>query len=298
QGTMRSRSRRLPRDQWAVLIRDHHPGFIDWETFEANRMRIDTNTRPKPHSGAAAADIPTNGQSGRAVREGAALLQGLAVYGHCGRRLRVHYRGRNVRPGYHCAGKSIVAGRGQYCLNIGGCQIDAAVSDAFLTALEPAGMEAALAAAERLEADHDAALDQWRLEVERRRYEASKAERRYQAVDPNNRLVARGLEAQWEQRLHEVNDAEAEMERRQRQKPRNLRDSERQSLLALGSDLRRVWSAPTTTDRDRKELLRTLLEEVTIVVERAEYRARLAIRWRSGDITRLESVRDHFVSWQ
>jgi DNA invertase Pin-like site-specific DNA recombinase len=170
QGNMRSRSRRLPRDQWTVLIRDHHPGFVDWETFEANRMRINTNTRPKPHRNEDAADVLTDGTSGRAVREGAALLQGLAICGHCGRRLRTHYSGRNVRPGYHCPGKSIVEGRGQYCLNVGGCQIDAAVSDAFLTALEPAGMEAALVAAERLEADHDAALNQWRLEVERRRY--------------------------------------------------------------------------------------------------------------------------------
>ncbi len=288
QGNMRGRSRRLPRDQWTVLIRDHHPGFIDWETFEANRMRINTNTRPKPHRNEDAADALTDGPSGRAVREGAALLQGLAVCGHCGRRLRTHYSGRNVRQGYHCPGKSIVEGRGQYCLNIGGCQIDAAVADAVLTALEPAGMEAALVAAEHLEAHHDAALNQWRLEVERRRYEASKAERRYHAVDPENRLVARGLEAQWEQRLRELNDAEAEMEQRQRQQPRSLNDAERQGLLALGRDLRRVWSAPTTTDRDRKELLRTLLEDVNIVVERAEYRTRLAVRWRSGDITRLE----------
>jgi len=225
---------------------------------------------------------------GRAVREGAALLQGLAVCGHCGRRLRTHYRGRNARPGYHCPGKSVVEGRGHYCLNIGGCQLDAAVTDAFLTALQPAGMEAALLAAERLDADQDAALAQWRLEVERRKYEASLAERRYRAVDPDNRLVARGLETQWEQRLRELADAEAEIERRQRLRPRSLSDAERQALLTLGGDLRRVWAAPSTTDRDRKELLRTLLEEVTIVVERAEYRARLAIRWQSGDITRLD----------
>ena len=138
-----------------------------------------------------AAQTLTAGPSGQAVREGAALLQGLAVCGHCGRRLRVHYRGRNVRPGYHCPGKNVVEGRGQYCLSGGGYQIDAAVADAFLTALQPAGMEAALIAAEHLEADHDAALDQWRLELERRRYEAYKAERRCQAVDPDDRLVAR-----------------------------------------------------------------------------------------------------------
>lgn len=282
QGNVRRRSRRLPRDEWAVLIRDHHRSFIDWETFEANRMRIDTNTRPRAHQGAE----PAN--AGRAVREGAALLQGLAVCGHCGRRLRTHYRGRNARPGYHCPGKNIVEGRGQYCLNVGGCQIDAAVADAFLAALQPASMEAALLAAEQMEASRDAALEQWRLEVERRRYEASLAERRYQAVDPDNRLVARGLEAQWEQRLRELSHATAEMERRQQQAPRGLSDTKRQDLLALGRDVRLVWSAPTTTDRDRKELLRTLLEDVTIVVERAEYQARLAVRWRGGDITRLD----------
>jgi DNA invertase Pin-like site-specific DNA recombinase len=288
QGNVRRRSRRLPRDEWAVLIRNHHPGFIDWETFEANRMRIDTNTRPRPHQVVESANTLSVEQAGRAVREGAALLQGLAVCGHCGRRLRTHYRGRNVRPGYHCPGKSIVEGRGQYCLNIGGCQIDAAVADAFLMALQPAGMEAALVAAERLEASHDAALDQWRLEVERRRYEASLAERRYHAVDPDNRLVARGLEAQWEQRLRELDHAEAEMERRRLQKPRGLSDTERQGLLALGRDVRSAGLVANKTNPDRKEPIPTLLEEVTIAVERAEYRARLALRWRSGDITRLE----------
>jgi excisionase family DNA binding protein len=287
QGDMRRRSRRLRRDEWSVLIHDHHAGYIDWETYEANLLRINTNTRPKAHQ-AADLEAPQGDGHGRAVREGSALLQGLAVCGHCGRRLRTHYRGRNSRPGYHCPGKNIVEGRGQYCLNVGGCQIDTAVTEAFLTALRPAGMEAALLAAERLEVDHDAALNQWRLDVERRRYEASLAERRYRAVDPDNRLVARGLEAQWEARLRELGEAEAEMDRRQRQRPHHLSDDDRGALLALGHDLPRVWSAPPTTDRDRKELLRTLLEEVTIVVERAEYRACLAIRWRSGDITRFD----------
>jgi len=102
------------------------------------------------------------------VREGAALLQGLATCGHCGRRLRTHYRGRNSTPGYHCAGKHVVNGRGVYCLNIGGVQIDTAVAEAFLAALDPAGLQAVVVAAEQLEADHDAALAQWRLAVEQK----------------------------------------------------------------------------------------------------------------------------------
>ncbi|WP_256473967.1 zinc ribbon domain-containing protein [Bradyrhizobium sp. 200] len=128
------------------------------------------------------------------MREGSALLQSLASCGHCGRRLHTHYRGRNSAPGYHCPGKILVEGRGVYCLNVGGIQIDEAVTQAFIAALEPAKLAATLAAAERLEADRETSLKQWRLGVERASYEASRAERRYRAVDPDNRLVARGLE--------------------------------------------------------------------------------------------------------
>ncbi|MCP5113705.1 MAG: recombinase family protein [bacterium] len=280
-GAIRKRVRKLPRDEWAVLIRDHHPGFIDWETYEANQARLATNTRPRPHQG------------GGAVREGAALLQGLATCGHCGRRLRTHYRGRNSSPGYHCAGKHVVNGRGVYCLNIGGVQIDAAVSEAFLAALDPAGLQAVVVAAEQLEADHDAALAQWRLAVERARYEAERAERRYRAVEPENRLVARGLEGEWEKRLRELDDAEAQLARRAQQRPRTLSPQERVRLEALGADLGKVWSAPTTTDRDRKELLRTLLEEVIIAVKREQASAHLTLRWRGGLITELDLSLPH-----
>ena len=189
QGQIRKRVRQLPQADWAVLIPEHHPGYLDWPTYEANQARLDGNTRPQPH------------QAGGALREGTALLQGLATCGHCGRRLRTHYRGRHVTPGYHCAGKDIVGGRGVYCLSVGGVQIDEAVSEAFLEALEPAGVQAALLAAQQREADHEAALAQWQLAVERACYEAEKAERRYRAVEPENRLVARGLESEWEQRL-------------------------------------------------------------------------------------------------
>ncbi len=192
------------------------------------------------------------------MREGSALLQGLARCGHCGRRLHTHYRGRNSSPGYHCPGKVLVEGRGVYCLNIGGIQIDEAVTRAFIAALEPAGLAATLAAAERLESDREAALKQWRLGVERASYEAERAERRYRAVDPDNRLVARGLEREWEERLRAFDAAKAELEHRERQRPRIISQTERDRLLALGPDLAAVWHAATTTPRDRKELLRTL----------------------------------------
>lgn len=275
QGVVRKRVRRLPRAEWVVFIPDHHEGFIDWSTYEANQARIAGNTRPQPH------------QSGGAVREGAALLQGVATCGHCGRRLRTHYRGTNATPGYHCAGKQIVEGRGVYCLSVGGVQIDQAVSQALLEAIQPGAIDAALAA-EQLEADGDAALAQWRREVERKRYEAQRAERRYRAVDPDNRLVARGLEAEWEQRLRGLAQAEADLAQREQQRRRTVPPIDRQALRALGADLRRVWAAPTTTDRDRKAVLRSLLEEVIVAVDRAEFRADLTLRWRGGATTELD----------
>jgi excisionase family DNA binding protein len=250
--------------------RSIQPGFIDWQTYEANQARIAQNTRPGPHN----ADGP--------VREGSALLQGLARCGHCGRRLRTHYSGRLSSPGYHCPGKVIVEGRGVYCLNIGGVQIDHAVAQSFIAALEPAKLAASIAAAERLEFDREAALKQWRLGVERARYEASRAERRYRAVDPDNRLVARGLEREWEEKLGAVAAAEAELARRERERPHVLTQAERDHLLSIGPDLARVWHAPSTTPRDRKELLRALVEEVTIKVERERAAARLTIRWKGG----------------
>jgi predicted DNA-binding transcriptional regulator AlpA len=263
-------------DQWSVLIQDHHPGFIDWVTFQANQARLDSNTRPKPH------------QAGGAVREGSALLQSLATCGHCGRRLHVHYRGRNSAPGYHCAGKDLVNGRGVYCLNVGGMVIEQAVANAFLEAVTPAAVEATMLSVQQLQANHDAALSQWRLEVERTRYEAERAERRYRAVEPENRLVARGLETEWENRLRDLAAAETELRRREQQRPNPIGPEQLKRIQMLGADIRQVWTAPAITDRDRKELLRTLLEEVILHLKRAEGHAHLTLRWRGGAITMLD----------
>jgi hypothetical protein len=130
RGMLRRRTRHVAMAEWSVLLPEHHPGFIDWATSQANQARIDTNIHPQPH------------QAGAAVREGAPLLQGRATRRKCGRRLHTHYRGRNSSPGYHCSGKIIVQGRGVYCLNVGGVQIDQVVVEAFLRAVTPAAVEA------------------------------------------------------------------------------------------------------------------------------------------------------------
>ncbi|MBV9448852.1 MAG: recombinase family protein [Streptosporangiaceae bacterium] len=279
-GVPRVRRHKLPQDKWEVLIKDHHPGFLDWDTYQANQARIGANTRPMAHQ-------PGTG----AVREGCALLQGLATCGTCGRKLAVYYDGpRKSTPGYYCTGSGqLVEGRGTRHLRIGGAAIDSAVAEAFLAALAPAALQACLHAAQQLEDGHDTALAQWRRQLEQARYQAGKAERRYRAVDPENRLVARGLEADWEKTLTALTAAQAELARRETARPTTLTDAQRTQVLSLGEDLDQVWTAPTTTDRDRKQLLHTLLEEVNITVARDHTtgRADLVLRWKGGAITDL-----------
>ena len=277
RGQLKKRVRRLPQSEWAVLITKHHEGYVDWKTYQMNQERISKNTRPGPH------------KSG-AVREGMALLQGLATCGCCGRRLRVYYQGKNSTPGYYCASSRIVNGRGEYCLRVGGLRIDKAVAEVFLDAVKPAGTEAALLAEQQFEAKYQTTIQQLQRQVERADYEAQRAERRYQSVEPENRLVARTLEAEWEQRLSELADNQAELAQREQERPESLTEEQREYLRTLGIDLKRAWKAPTTTDRDRKELLNLLLEEVNIRLEKSDEqnKAHLILRWRGGAISELD----------
>ena len=275
-GQIKKRTKRLPQSQWAVLIHDHHKGFIDWKTYEMNQARISKNTRPVPHK--------TSG----AVREGAALLQGLGTCGKCGRRLRVYYQGKNSSPGYYCAANNIVEGRAKYCMRVGGVKIDNVVADTFLNAITPAAMDAVLLAEKNIEAEHDAALNQWRLQIERFQYEADKAERRLRAVEPENRLVARTLENQWETCLHKLQAAETEFEQRQKQRPEALTPEQRDYIRTLSKDIKLVWQAPTTTYRDKKELLQILLQEVNISIDRTLNTAHLIIRWQTDAVTEID----------
>ena len=279
-GQLRVSRHALPQDQWQVLITGHHHGFIDWDTYQANQIRIRANIRPTAHQ-------PGTG----AVREGCALLQGLATCGTCGRKLTVYYDGpAKSAPGYYCTGTGkLIEGKDTRHLRVGGTGIDATVADAFLAALQPTALQACLAAAQQLEDGHHTALDQWRRQVEQARYQASQAERRYRAVDPDNRLVARGLETEWNTALQALADAEAELTRRQGARPKTLTTQEKSAVLALGDDLPSVWGAPTTTDKDRKRLLRSLLDEVNITVHRdhTDAHAELVLRWKGGAVTDL-----------
>ena len=275
-GRLRKRTQHLPLAQWRVLIKDHHPGFIDWATFEMNQARLARNIRPRPQ------------QAAGAVREGSALLQGLATCGRCGRKLRVYYQGQHATPGYYCANSQPCGGRAVWCLRVGAVRLDRAVAETFLSAIGPAGLQAALEAQKLTESEQPTALQQWRLQVEHARYEAERAERRYREVEPENRLVARTLEAEWEKRLHELKTAETELRCKENQCRVELTPPQRDQILALGTDLKPVWEAPTTTDRDRKELLQSLLEEVKIDVLADHAKAHLVLRWKTGAHSELE----------
>jgi DNA invertase Pin-like site-specific DNA recombinase/transposase-like protein len=275
-GTPATRTRVVTRpEDWQVLLTDHHPGYITWDTYLANTARLAANM------------APARGAAGTgATREGCALLQGLAICGVCGRRLGVFYRGpAKSAPGYQCNGGVLVGGgQGRSCTRVSGVRIDPAVADHVLDTLTPLALQASLDAAGQIEAGHDTALDQWRRQAEQARYTAARAERRYRAVDPENRLVARGLEAEWETALQAACDAEAELGRRQSARPVQLSPAERAQILALGTDLRALWTAPATTGRDRKELLRTLLDDVVVTVD-DNRTARLVMHWKGGLIS-------------
>jgi DNA invertase Pin-like site-specific DNA recombinase/transposase-like protein len=278
-GAPASRRRTVPSPQdWQVLITGHHAGYIDWDTYLASTARLAANMPP------------ARGADGTgATREGCALLQGLAICGVCGRRLGVFYRGpAKTIPGYECnGGVRVGGGQGRRCTRVSGLRTDPAVAGHILEVLTPLALQAALDAADQIEAGHDAALDQWRRQAEQARYAATRAERRYRAVDPENRLVARGLEAEWEAALQAARDADAELDRREAARPVRLSADERARILALATDLPALWAAPSTTDRDRKELLHTLLDDLVVTADDTSRTARLVLHWKGGLISEL-----------
>src|SRR5712691_8369319 len=242
----------LPREQWAVCLPEHHPGYVSWHDYLATRERLRKNARPR-------------GEGGGAAREGAALLQGLLRCGRCGRRMQVAYSGTGGRsPRYACVRGRDLHATGRACQSLGGRRLDHAVATAFLEAVSPAGVAAAAGAVATLEREHQERLDQQRLALERAEYEAERSRRQYDACEPEHRLVARTLERTWEEALAEAEHEHGKLAALERTRPAPLTDAERIALRRLARDLPGLWAAETTHDRERKELLRTLVREVVV----------------------------------
>jgi DNA invertase Pin-like site-specific DNA recombinase len=275
QGEIRVRTVELPIEQWSVCLPEHHPGYVSWPEYLATRERLRANVRPR-------------GEGGGAAREGAALLQGLLRCGRCGRRMQVAYSGRGGRvPRYACIRGRDLHATGQTCQTLGGVRLDRAVAAAFLEAVTPAGVAASASAIGELEDQHQARLAGQRLAVERAAFETERARRQFDACEPEHRLVARTLEGRLEQALAASERERGKLTALEQARPAPLTDDERRALARLARDLPTLWDASTTSDRDRKELLRTLIREVIVTVAGPEARADVEIAWEGGARTEL-----------
>src|SRR4051812_25016420 len=274
----------VPLEQWSVCLPDHHPGYVSWPEYLQTRERLRSNVRPR-------------GQGGGAAREGHALLQGLIRCGRCGRRMQVAYAGKGgVVRRYACVRGHHHHATGQACQSLGGGRLDQAVAAAFLEAVTPAGVAATALAVGQLDDEHEARVAGQRLAIERAEFEVERARRQFDACEPEHRLVARTLEAAFEQALQAAERERGRLAALEQARPAPLTDPERAALSRLALDLPRVWNAPTTTARDRKELLRCLVSDVIVtVVDGAdrERRADVEICWEGGARTELSVRLNH-----
>jgi DNA invertase Pin-like site-specific DNA recombinase len=276
RGRVRRRTVELPIEQWSVCIPEHHPCYVSWDEYLQTRERLRANVI-KPREG------------GGAAREGVGLLQGLVRCGHCGRRMQVAYSGTSGRvPRYACVRAHHLHGTDRSCQSVGGTRLERAIATAFLEAVTPAGIRASAQAIAELEQHHDERLASQRLAVERAEFEAGRARRQFDACEPEHRLVARTLEARLETALEELERERRKLAELERRRPEPLTPPEREALARIARDLPRLWDAPTTTPRDRKELLRALIGEVTVTVREDPRRAEIEIAWEGGARTELE----------
>jgi hypothetical protein len=220
-----------------------------------------------------------------APREGGALLQGLAMCGRCGQRMHVQYLGSMRRPQYRCLSLN-GSGERSVCFIAIGPPIDEAVAKLFLEVVQPPEIELGLAVVREAERQAHEVDQQWKLRLDRARYEARLAERRYKAVDPDNRVVARTLEREWNDRLRDTEAIEAEHDEVRRREKLALTEEDRKQVLALARDLPKVWNASTTTHAERKNLLRMLVERVTLTpVAEPAPKTRIQVLWQTSAVT-------------
>jgi DNA invertase Pin-like site-specific DNA recombinase len=269
-GEIRSQLRLMPQNEWRVVIPDHHPGYITWDQFLANRERLAANR------------TNCEGFAGPA-REGLCLLQGLLLCGTCGQRLSSRYVGNGgLYPIYECNRSRREALAPHHCMSLPSKPLDGAIAERLLTAVTPLTIKLAVEALTGLEERDRIICAQWRRKIERARYEVDLAERRYEEVDPSNRLIASTLEKRWNDAMNRHLELEAELADFERQAMRSVTAEQKRQILQLGRDFPRLWNAPTTTACDRKRMLRLLIRDITAVKGSEPKLLRLQIRWQGG----------------
>lgn len=253
--------------EWDIVVPDVYPGYLSYDAYLANRRALQDNLYNFANQGRGA------------PREGSALLTGLVVCGRCGRRMAVSYG--SAYHSYHCRRTQVDYGEPQ-CQSCPVGVLDGIVTGAFLEAVTPVGIEATLAALETLEREREAIDRQWQLRLERARYEAALAQRQYDAVDPDNRLVARELERRWNTALGALETLDSEYALMRRTDLMPLNAAEREEVRRIAADLPGLWRAETTTALDRKRLLRLAVAAVTVTVDRTARRVDVVILWTGG----------------
>jgi DNA invertase Pin-like site-specific DNA recombinase len=268
-----------PPDQWLVAIPGVLPAYITVKQYQANLARLAAN--------AARAETPG------VVRAGSALLSGLARCGRCGRRMtvRYHLRAQTTQHEYVCARQQTDYGAGQRCQALAGACVDALVTQQVLAALAPAAVEVSLQAAEQVTAERAELERIWQQRLERAQVAADRARRCYRLAEPENRLVVRQLEADWEAALAAQQRLREDYDRFTHTRPQPLTLAQQRAIVALAGDIKGLWAAPTTTDADRKQIIRTLVEQVTITVAGTSEQVTVTIGWAGGHTTRGQTIR-------
>ena len=263
-------TRPTPSEEWHTLIKDRLPAYISWECYEENVKRLAENRARSDAMGA--------------PRSGASLLQGLLICGRCGNRMTVRYgeRGRHL---YLCNRLKTNYG-GKECQYVAGPPLDEFVGEKVLKALEPASLELSLEAAKHVEEEREELDRLWQKRLERVAYEAERAGRHYRLLEPENRLVARQLAKDWEQKLATQQRLEEDYHRFCSERPKLLTESEREAIRRLSEDIPALWGAQTTTNKDRKEIFRQVIERIAIDVEGTSERVGVEIRWAGGLATK------------
>lgn len=268
----------LPMGSWPVMIKDHHEGYISWEeylenqkTLNQNRTNIEENITPL------------------AAREGMALLQGLLICGSCGHRLTIRYTGNGgIHPQYQCNWKKREGIDSKSCFSLGAYPIDQEISQKILTAINPDQIKIAIKAFEELEQRGRALEKQWLMKIERANYEAQLSQRRYEEVDPSNRLVAATLEKNWNDSLATLEAIHSQYAEYQKKNGLASPSLQKDYILSLAKDLPRLWSASSTSSKDRKRILRLLIKDITVEKLKGDNKAILHIRWQGSALEDLE----------
>ena len=274
----------LPRDEWHALIKDAHAGYISWDEYEENQKRLKANS------------ISRRTSEGSVPREGQALLQGLVICGICGKRMSVRYRktrGR-LRPEYACkgCGDNLAEPR---CQSMPGDGIDKAVGSLLMEAMNPVALDVALAVQEELNSRADESDRIRHRQVDRARYEVALARRRYMQVDPDNRLVADALEADWNENLRVLADAEDQYKRLREKDRKILDEGMREKIRELASNFPRLWNDPGTPQRERKRMAHLLLDDVTLVKNQEDITVHVQFK---GGAAKTLRVQRPLTSWQ